>query len=88
MENVTKVTRNFQVTIPEEVRNEMRIRIGDEVVFERADFGFRVHKLEKAKIEDFIGAFGKFDENITSTELQRKWRREFAAKREKKLGLS
>ena len=84
---MVKVTRNFQVTIPEEVRQEMSIRIGDEVVFERADFGFRVHKLEKAKLEDFMNSV-TYEENLPGTELQKKWRKGFAAKRWKKLGLA
>lgn len=84
---MVKVTRNFQITIPEEVRQEMSIKIGDEVVIEKADFGFRLHKLEKAKLEDFVGVLGKFEEKLPSTELQKKWRKEFGL-REKKLGLA
>lgn len=73
---LTKVTRNFQITIPEQVRQEMRIELGDSIAIERADFGFRLHKLEKATLEDFVGVLGNFKEK-PSTELQKEWRKEF-----------
>lgn len=77
MATLTKVTRNFQITIPEDVRQELRIRIGDKVAIERADFGFRLHKVEKGRLEDYLGALGTFGEKLPSNELQRKWRSEF-----------
>lgn len=83
---LTKVTRNFQITIPEKVRQKMEIKIGDKIAIEEADFGFRLHKLKKAKLEDFINIV-KFEEGIPGTELQKRWRKEFE-KREKKLGLA
>jgi len=86
MVKLTKVTRNFQITIPEEVRQEMKIKVGDKVAIEKADFGFRLHKLEKAKLEDFIDSV-KFEETIPGTELQKRWRKDFE-RREKKLGLA
>ena len=84
MPTLTKVTRNFQITIPEEVRTQLNIKMGDQIVLERADFGYRLHKKVKGKLEDFIGALPSFNEKIPSTQLQRKWRQEFT-KREQKL---
>lgn len=84
MAALTKVTRNFQITIPEDVRQELKIKIGDQIAIERADFGFRLHKVEKGKLDDFVGVLGKFEERLPSTELQRKWRREFE-QRERRL---
>ncbi|MBS3138726.1 AbrB/MazE/SpoVT family DNA-binding domain-containing protein [Candidatus Woesearchaeota archaeon] len=77
MASMTKVTRNFQITLPENVRNELHVQLGDTIVLERADFGFRLHKVEKGRIEDFVGILGSFEKNISSTELQRVWRKDF-----------
>ena len=79
MVNITKVTRNFQITIPEKVRQELKIKVGDDIAIEKADFGFRFHKIKEGKIEDFIGILGKLNEP-PSTELQRKWREELERK--------
>lgn len=76
MTTMTKVTRNFQITIPAEVRDELRIELGDNIAIERADFGFRLHKIEKEKLEDFVGILGNFKDK-PSTQLQKKWRKEF-----------
>jgi len=76
----TKITRNFQITLPEKVRQDLKVEIGDEIAIEKADFGFRLHKIEKARIEDFVGMLGKFEEGMPSTEVQRKWRQEFERK--------
>ncbi|MBI4141373.1 AbrB/MazE/SpoVT family DNA-binding domain-containing protein [Candidatus Woesearchaeota archaeon] len=76
MSTLTKVTRNFQITIPEEVRDELGIRLGDYIAMEREDFGFRLHKIEKQEIEDFVGVLGDFKDK-PSTDLQKKWRKEF-----------
>jgi len=77
MANITKVTRNYQITIPEEVRLQMKIAQGDEIVFEHADFGFRIHKMPRGKVSDFIGILKDFRKGIPSIEIQRKWRDEF-----------
>lgn len=77
MTTLTKVTRNFQITLPEEVRQQLKIRLGDSIAIERADFGFRLHRVEKGKLEDFVGILGSFEEKVPSTELQKMWRKEF-----------
>ncbi len=74
---ITKVTRNFQITIPEEVRQELGIALGDMIALERADFGFRLHKIVKGKIDDFVNALGVYEEKIPGMKLQKKWREEF-----------
>ena len=77
MTTLTKVTRNFQITLPEEVRQQFKIRLGDSIAIERADFGFRLHKVEKGKLEDFVDVLGSFEEKVPSSELQKMWRKEF-----------
>jgi len=47
------VTRKYQVTIPQKVREQLKIEIGDDVVFVReADGGYRL-----VKVEDFAREF-------------------------------
>jgi bifunctional DNA-binding transcriptional regulator/antitoxin component of YhaV-PrlF toxin-antitoxin module len=41
---VTRITAKYQVTLPREVRQELKARVGDLLVFVRqADGSFRVH---------------------------------------------
>ena len=76
---VTKVTRNFQITIPEVVREELGISMGDTIGVEHDKTGFRLHKLKQRPIKDFKGALGNL--NVpSSTELQKMWRKEFERK--------
>lgn len=77
MTTLTKVTRNFQITLPEEVRQQFKINLGDSIAIERTDFGFRLHKVEKGKLEDFVGVLSNFEEKVPSTQLQKMWRKEF-----------
>ena len=59
---MVKVTRKYQVTIPKEVREELGIKIGDEVEFVRNERGeFVIKKLERKKrylevLKDAVGA--------------------------------
>ena len=59
---MVKVTRKYQVTIPKEVREELGIKIGDEVVFVKNERGeFVIKKLERRKrylnvLKDAVGA--------------------------------
>lgn len=59
---MVKVTRKYQVTIPKEVREELGIKIGDEVEFVRNERGeFVIKKLERKKrylevLKDTVGA--------------------------------
>ena len=58
---MVKVTRKYQVTIPKEVREELGIKIGDEVEFVKNERGeFVIKKLEKRKrylkvLKDAVG---------------------------------
>jgi len=46
------VTRKYQVTIPQKVRGELKIRVGDDVVFVREADGYRL-----VRVEDFAREF-------------------------------
>lgn len=41
---MSRITEKGQVTIPKEIREELGIRPGDEVTFERTDEGYVVRK--------------------------------------------
>jgi len=57
---MVKVTRKYQVTIPKEVRDELGIRLGDEIEFVKNERGeFVIRKKEKRYEEvlrDAVGA--------------------------------
>jgi len=59
---MVKVTRRYQITIPKEIREELGIKVGDEVEFVRNEKGeFVIRKLERRKnylkvLKDAVGA--------------------------------
>lgn len=57
------VTRKYQVTIPKEVREELKIEIGDNVVFVRATDG----KYRLLRVEDFTREFCEGCKGIEKT---------------------
>jgi len=57
------VTRKYQVTIPRRVREELKIKVGDDVVFVRqAEGGYRL-----VRVEDFVKEFCEGCEDIGTT---------------------
>jgi len=79
------VTRNYQVTIPKDVRETTGIKVGDKVVFSIEGDKVEVRKLSKETAEK---AFGSWKGSIkgSSVDYVRKMRKEWN-KREKRLGL-
>jgi len=56
---MVKVTRKYQVTIPKEVRDELGIRLGDEIEFVKNEKGeFVIRKKEKRYEEVLRNAVG------------------------------
>ncbi|MHA1262031.1 MAG: AbrB/MazE/SpoVT family DNA-binding domain-containing protein [Candidatus Freyarchaeota archaeon] len=68
-----KVTRNYQITIPESIRRELGIKEGDYVSIEVSGEGEAVLK-RVIPIEELAGAW---DEEMDSVmkEVRRSWRR-------------
>lgn len=60
--SMVRVNKKYQITIPKEIREELGIKVGDEVEFIRNERGeFVIRKLERRKnylrvLEDAVGA--------------------------------
>jgi len=60
---VVVVTRKYQVTIPRRVREDLKIRVGDNVVFlKEADGGYHL-----VRVEDFVREFCEGCKDIGQT---------------------
>lgn len=80
---VTKVTRNYQVTLPKDVREAEEIKVGDKLIALPKDDGIFLKKLDR----DFIKkTAGIWKSKGSGTEYVRKLRGE-EEKRLKRLGL-
>jgi len=80
---ITTVTRNFQVTLPSDVRETENIKIGDRLVFAAESGSIIVKKLGKEGVAE--RTFGIWKE-VPGPEYVRKIR-EDAEKRLKRLGV-
>ncbi len=82
---MTKVTRNFQITLPKEVREGTGIKIGDTVRVDLDRGEIKVNKLSREEIIDRV--FGSWkDMEEDSVAYVRKMRAE-SERRMKRLGL-
>lgn len=83
---VAKVTRNYQVTVPKDVRSIENIKIGDTVLF--AIEGDKIHFLKKSREESIKEFAGIWKDKIKGSsvdyvkEMRKGWE-----KRMKRLGL-
>ena len=80
---ITKVTRNFQVTLPKDVREMEKIDIGDRFVVTVEDDEIIMRMIRGKILERSFGAWGRGRSGVV---FARKIRDE-AEEREKKLGL-
>ncbi len=80
---MTKVTRNFQVTLPQDVRAEEQVKIGDRFMVTVEDENIVMKRIKVDILKKCGGAWGK---GIPGTEWVRKIRDE-AEERERRLGL-
>jgi AbrB family looped-hinge helix DNA binding protein len=76
LDNVTRVTRKYQVTIPKEVRRKVGVEVGDELrVMEKGEL-IVLKKVSKRKsLLDFAGCWKGYPENPDEfmSELRRLW---------------
>lgn len=70
----TKVTRNFQITLPPEVRDEEEIEVGDTIAFSFEKGEVHIFKLRKNALDEAFGIWGKGPSGKTE---QRKLRKEW-----------
>ena len=76
MDNVTKVTRKYQVTIPKEVRKKLGVEVGDELKVMEKDELIILKKVGKKKsLMEFAGCWKGYpeDPNEFLRELRRLW---------------
>ncbi|OGI16102.1 hypothetical protein A3K63_02425 [Candidatus Micrarchaeota archaeon RBG_16_49_10] len=76
---VTKVTRNFQLTLPKDVREMEKVNVGDKFIVTVENSDIVMKKLEGKLIERSFGSWGK---GKLGVEFSRKIRDE-AEEREK-----
>jgi AbrB family looped-hinge helix DNA binding protein len=81
---ISKITRNFQATIPKDVRNVKRLKEGDRVLF--AIDGDRVElvKLDEDVVRSAAGLWAGLKE--TGAEYQRRIRRGWGRRRNRSVG--
>lgn len=83
--SITKVTRNYQVTIPRDVREIIDINIGDDILVNVDDGEIRLKKLSyETAVEKAFGTWADIKEDSVS--YVRKMRAE-SERRMKRLGL-
>ncbi|MBL7206681.1 MAG: AbrB/MazE/SpoVT family DNA-binding domain-containing protein [Candidatus Aenigmarchaeota archaeon] len=80
---ITKVTRNFQVTLPKDVREMEKINIGDKFIVTIEDDEIIMKKIKSEILDRSFGVWGKGSSGV---EFTRKIRDE-AEEREKRLGI-
>lgn len=74
---VSTVTRNYQITLPRDVREMEKIRIGDKFIVKVEDKRIVLTKLKESVLKE---AFGSWKETTTSSveyvrKLRNEWKR-------------
>lgn len=73
---MSRVTEKGQVTIPKEIREELGIRPGDEVTFERTETGYVVRKeVDESRFEKWRGV-ADADEGVADRMAELRGRRD------------
>lgn len=73
--DATKITRNYQITIPADVRNAKKLKIGDRVKFTIRDGKVEIEKISKDAILACAGIWKKI--KGSSVDYVRKLRKEW-----------
>lgn len=81
---ISKVTRNYQVSIPKDVRERIEIKEGDVVLIKKKDETIIVKPLKEDIVEKSFGSWEGMEK--TGEEYTREVR-DKAERREKKIGL-
>jgi len=79
---LTKVTRNYQITLPKDVREDMEIKIGDTMLIQKEQDQIKMKKFTRNILEKSFGSW----KNVNSIEFVRNIRDE-SEERLRKLGL-
>jgi len=73
---ISKVTRNFQVTLPQDIRELKHFKVGDKIIFVARDNCVEIIKVEKDAIKAAAGLWSDFKE--TGEHYQRRLRKEWS----------
>jgi len=76
MEDVTKVTRKYQITIPKDVREKLGVEIGDKLkVMEKDEFIILKKVGKKKSLMEFAGCWKGYPEDTDEflKEIRRLW---------------
>lgn len=55
---ITKVTRNYQITLPTDVRNMLDVKVGDKIIIVPEGNGATIKKIRKDSLDRAFGAWG------------------------------
>lgn len=80
---ITKVTRNWQITLPKDVREFLDIKEGERILISVRDNKALIEKMEKDIIKTIFGAWGRGEAGFKTV---RRWRKE-SEKRRRRLKL-
>ena len=69
---ISKITRNFQITLPKDIREQKKFKVGDKVLFVVENDSVGLIKMNKDAIYDAAGLWGGLKE--TGLEYERKLR--------------
>jgi len=72
------VTRNYQITLPKDIREQLDIRIGEKMVSEIDEKGeIRIRKLDKSPVKAAFGIWKEIKETGREYEdkIRREWRK-------------
>lgn len=74
---ISKVTRNYQVTLPADVREFKNLKVGDKVLFTIHDDAVELEKMDKKVIEKAAGLWADMEETgIEYTDrIRSEWKR-------------
>ena len=81
--SITKVTRNYQITVPRDIREQARIQEGDKLVITMENNEIKMKKFDE---DSFKKAFGIWKDVKDSIKYVRDLRKEWESRR-KRLGL-
>ncbi len=76
--SISKVTRNFQITIPRDVRDAQNVHIGDKMIFIVKENGVDLVKLDDKALADAAGIWPDF--KGSSVDYVRKMRKEWVGR--------
>ena len=81
--SITKVTRNYQITVPRDIREQAKIAEGDKLVVTMENDEIKIKKFDKDVFEKAFGSWKSVKDSIKYVkDIRNGW-----GKRRKRLGL-